>query len=60
MSYIIIWNPNCRDIHVHMNARGFIETFDNPDDAIEEAKECQDNEQFRDFCLYSESKEHRA
>jgi hypothetical protein len=51
MSYIIIWNPNSSDSHIHTNTRGFIESFEEAEEAIEEAKKCKDNTDYRDFCL---------
>lgn len=54
MGYIIIWNPTSSDSHIHTNDRGFIEHFNEREDAITEAKECRDREHYRDFILYEE------
>lgn len=54
MSYIIVWNPNSRDSHIHVDTHGFIQSFEEREDAIKEAEECKDNEHYRNFCLYQE------
>ncbi len=54
MGYIILWNPYSSDSHIHTNTRGFIETFYDREEAIEEAKRCKDNADYREFLLYSE------
>ncbi len=54
MAYIIVWNHDSSDSHIHTNSHGFIEHFHDRDDAIEQARECQDREHYRTFILYEE------
>lgn len=54
MSYIIVWNHNSRDSHIHVDSHGFIEHFSDREDAIKEARECIDSKHYRSFILYEE------
>lgn len=54
MSYIIVWNPNSTDNQIHTDYHGFIEHYDDRDEAIDEAERCIDGQHFRSFMLYEE------
>jgi hypothetical protein len=54
MSYIIIWNPTSKDAHIHTDTYGFIEHFEERNDALDEAEACKDGSDFRTFMLFKE------
>lgn len=54
MGYIIVWNHNSRDSHIHTDSHGFIEIFEDREGAVKEGEACQDSEHYRDFILFEE------
>ena len=54
MSYFILFNPTNRDSEISKDWHGFPETYDEYEDAVNEAKETLDGEDYRDFIILEE------
>ena len=49
MAYVIIWNHHSHDPHIHLDSHGFVEFFEEKEDAEKEAELCLDKEDFREY-----------
>jgi hypothetical protein len=54
MSYYILFNPSNRDAEISKEWGGFVESYDDYDEAVRIAKESLDGEDYRDFIILEE------